>query len=220
MDLSEQMIFRGYDCCEKFLNWIFDYPITKRTSRLFIAHNLGSYDGFLLLKHMYHLRNPPQLLIRNQRILQMTLKQINVTFKDSLNFIQLPLSAFKKAFDLKVGKFDAVPLRLNTEKYLNDASLIPRGTIPDLEAFLLDGFSKEKIESIRIWHSKESELYKQQDLQYNVASIIEEYCKSDVLTLLKGLNRFRFDFALFGCKEKRLDVLWAVRLYFKICFNC
>ena len=59
MDESEKMVFRGYDCCEKFVEWIFNCKPSKYVSRIFIAHNLGSYDGFLILKELYRLKNPP-----------------------------------------------------------------------------------------------------------------------------------------------------------------
>ena len=140
----------------------------------------------------------------------MRLKKIRVTFKDSLNFIQLPLSSFQTAFDLPVGKFDAVPFKYNTFRYLNDKSLIPRGTIPPLEAFLMEGMTKEKIRKLTEWHRVESERYARENEQYDVAAVMEEYCIFDVLTLLKGFQKFRIDFALLGCKTKKLDILWAV----------
>ena len=59
MDESQRMIFRGYDCCKQFIDWLFDYKTPHNVSRIFIAHNLGSYDGFLLLKELYSLKNPP-----------------------------------------------------------------------------------------------------------------------------------------------------------------
>ena len=146
----------------------------------------------------------------------MRLTKIKVTFKDSLNFIQLPLSSFKKAFDLSIGKFDAVPLRFNTKEYLENKDLIPRGTIPPLSAYVLDGMSKEKIEALSKWHSRESEVYADQNIQYDLAAVIEEYCAMDVLTLLRGVQKFRMDFALSGCKTKKLDIIFAVSIYFHV----
>ena len=144
----------------------------------------------------------------------MKLKKIRVIFKDSLNFIQLPLSSFKKAFDLDVGKFDAVPLRYNTAEYLENKELIPRGAIPPLSAYILEGMSTEKINELKKWHLAEAEKYALEGTQYDVAGVIEEYCTYDVITLLRGFQKFRIDFAMLGCKEKKLDVLWAVSYFF------
>lgn len=63
-----------------------------------VAHNMKSYDGQFFLSHMVKMGLEPKLILNGSKLMLFSSK--NLTFKDSLNFLPMPLSGMPKALNL------------------------------------------------------------------------------------------------------------------------
>lgn len=111
-------------------------------------------------------------------------KQKNLTFKDSLNFLNMPLSSFPKTFgltELKKGFFPHKFSKLENLQY--------EGSIPALQYFEPQHMSKDKKKECEEWHAE-------QVLEGDTWNFQEEmlsYCEDDVRILREGCLKFAED---------------------------
>uniref|UniRef100_A0A1I8I145 DNA-directed DNA polymerase n=1 Tax=Macrostomum lignano TaxID=282301 RepID=A0A1I8I145_9PLAT len=80
-----------------FFTWL---STTFRGGAIVVAHNASGYDAFLLLGALLNglAKKRPQVLFQGSRLMSMTVDKL--VFKDSLNFIPIPLAQFPKALGL------------------------------------------------------------------------------------------------------------------------
>ena len=111
-----ETIFKGDNCVEEFTSWLLD-----GTHQGAIAHNLRAYDGFLLCEHFYKRLLLPKLILNGAKIMSMELEEAEIKFRDSLNFLPMPLKALPKTFgltELKKGYFPHFFNRKENQTYL------------------------------------------------------------------------------------------------------
>lgn len=111
-------------------------------------------------------------------------KQKNLTFKDSLNYLNMPLSAFPKTFGLTELKKGWFP-----HKFSKLENLHYEGPIPDLAYFEPQHMSKEKKKECEEWHAAET----LKGDTWNFQQEMMEYCKDDVRILREGCLKFAED---------------------------
>jgi hypothetical protein len=88
--------FEGDDCLDRFCEWLFK---KQNKGAIAIAHNAKGYDSLFILEYCHRQGlKPKQLISRGLSIMYMEVGGIK--FKDSLNFLPMPLSALPKAFDV------------------------------------------------------------------------------------------------------------------------
>ena len=92
-----EMIFKGDDCVEQFGKWLLD---GTHEGAIVIAHNLRGYDGFLLRQYFYKECILPSLILNGAKIMSMEIESAEIKFRDSLNFLPMPLKALPKTFGL------------------------------------------------------------------------------------------------------------------------
>ena len=100
-----KMVFRGEDCVEKFGEWLLD---RMHQGAIVTAHNSHSYDSFFLCEYFYNKCLLPKLILNGAKIMSMELEATKIKFRDSLNFLPMPLKAFPKTYgltELKKGCF-------------------------------------------------------------------------------------------------------------------
>ena len=100
-----EMVFKGEDCVDQFGTWLLD---GTHEGAIVIAHNLRSYDGFFLCEYFYIQCLLPKLILNGAKIMSMELEAAEIKFRDSLNFLPMPLKALPKTFglaELKKGYF-------------------------------------------------------------------------------------------------------------------
>lgn len=137
-DDMEQKI--GTNCIENFMTEITtrqEMEEHRNEYLCLIAHNLRAYDGIFILKWFFQQKLNPSLLIRNQQILQISYTPLKIIFRDSINWIAMPLNNFVKSFGLNIKTKKYFPLLLNSQENLEKT--FPAGWFPDLEYFLPDG---------------------------------------------------------------------------------
>ena len=174
-----ETVFKGDDCIEEFTSWLLD---GTHQGAIAIAHNLRSFDGILLCEQFYKKLLLPKLILNGAKIMSMELEEAEIKFRDSLNFLPMPLKALPKTFgltELKKGYFPHFFNRKENQHYV--------GPLPPVENYDPDGMStKERQEFLR-WYEE----LKSSEYVFNFEKEIEEYCRSDVDILRRCSLKFK-----------------------------
>ena len=81
-DTEEEKLFKGIGCMTKFCEWLFEYCEQNTEPLTVIAHNLGGFNIFFILKLIVDNRGKlPEILFDGARVI--TMNTFNVSFKDS-----------------------------------------------------------------------------------------------------------------------------------------
>ena len=81
-------MFKGDDCVEEFTSWLLD---GAHQGAIAITHNLRSFDGIILCEQFYKKLLLPKLILNGAKIMSMELEEAEIKFRDSLNFLPMPL---------------------------------------------------------------------------------------------------------------------------------
>ena len=188
-DQRDIVTLKGEDCCERFLQHLDDlaHPVDQDVEEqplIILFHNLKGFDGLFLLRQLYqehrHVKN--QLTI-GAKVL--SFQSGPLTFKDSLCFLPMPLSAFPATFGLTELKKGYFPHQFNlpaNQQYV--------GPIPALHYFDPDSLSAKGKAALETWHAEQV----QRGVEYDFAEELEEYCQSDVDILQRGCEAFCEEF--------------------------
>lgn len=101
----------------KFFSFIINLEGNNNNSTIFI-HNLGSFDGIFLYKYLSKMFNPDQInsIIDDKNnfiLINLKLKNINITFKDSLRIFPVSLNELCKIFNVR-GKTSEYKIEYNS----------------------------------------------------------------------------------------------------------
>ena len=165
---------------KEYVNWA-----NSMQNTIHIAHNLKSYDGHFIIKHLLETMHPnsalPKALTVGNKFLSIEYNKNK--WLDSHLFIPSALSVFPKAFgltELKKGFFPHLFNKPENQDYT--------GPYPSPEFYQPQFFSPEKRDEFEKW-------YKTVDFtQFNFKKEFEDYCWSDVTLLTEGCLKFRRDF--------------------------
>ena len=180
----------GSNCINQFSETIHQWAKDEKTEKggalpeyTVFFHNLKGFDGVLTLNTMYNLNlKVTQQMGTGTKVLHF--KQENVTFKDSLNFLNMPLAAFPKTFGLTGMKKGFFP-----HKFSKLENLEYEGPIPELVYFEPQHMSKDKKIECEDWHAKKV----QDGKTWNFKKKMLSYCKDDVKILREGCLKFAQD---------------------------
>ncbi|XP_068735251.1 uncharacterized protein [Montipora capricornis] len=178
-DTGFEMIFEGDNCVDQFSTWLFD---GTHQGAIVIAHNLRGYDGFLLCEYFYKECILPSLILNGAKIMSMELQEAEIKFRDSLNFLPMPLKALPKTFgltELKKGYFPHFFNRKENQQYV--------GRLPPIENYNPAGMSRKEREEFLRWHQELTNA----EYVFDFETEIEEYCRSDVDTLRRCCLQFK-----------------------------
>ena len=175
--------FFGSNCVGDFCEWLCRYQEEMRSELTAISHNFSGYDVMCLLKHLYEKKATPDVIFRGNKVLMMFIKEMNIRFIDSLNYLKMPLSKMPKtlgfdAGDMKKGYF---PYLFNTER---NAGKVFTG-LPDKYNYGIDKMTRGEIAEFEKWY----ELNKTNIFDLNKECV--EYCVQDVRILLKAVMTFQ-----------------------------
>ncbi|KAJ1518832.1 hypothetical protein ONE63_011554 [Megalurothrips usitatus] len=129
------------------------------------------------------LRWTPDVICVGRKILQMTAEHL--IFKDSVNWLQMPLKRFSATFELPEEK-GSFP------HFFNDGSAerwAYEGPLPDVHYYGPDSMSEAEHSRFIKWHAD----LRAQNYVFNFRREIVDYCKRDVVLLRKGCLAFRRD---------------------------
>ena len=147
-----------------------------------IAHNSRSYDSYFLCEYFYKECLLPKLILNGAKIMSMELEAAEIKFRDSLNFLPMPLKALPKTFglnELKTGYFPHFFNRKDTQHYV--------GPLPRVEDYGPDSMSTKERQEFLAWYKE----LKSTNYVFDFAREIEEYCCSDVDILRRCCLEFK-----------------------------
>lgn len=79
---GQEKLFEGVGCVTEFCEWLFEHCEQNAEPLTVIAHNLGGYDIFFILKWIVDNRSKlPEILFYGARVITMSL--FNLSFKDT-----------------------------------------------------------------------------------------------------------------------------------------
>ena len=210
---SENIVtHKGNHCVASFLHDLdeaTDIPNDDRDRQVIVLfHNLKGFDGVFLINELYkQKRTVENQLTIGSKVL--AFESGSLTFKDSLCFLPFPLAAFPKTFNLQEHKKGFFPHEFNlphNQQYV--------GQIPEIEYFDPAGMSDKKKNELEQWHAKQV----RDNVKYDFAKEMEEYCKSDVALLQAGCEAFAAEFqshAGFNPFQKCVTIASACHLFWR-----
>lgn len=146
-----------------------------------IAHNMRGFDGCFLLRYLAQNGTKPNLILKDKKILAISVPSLNMRIIDSLNFLPMPLSAFAKSFNLTEHK-GHFPHFFSTPQ-----NFTYRGPLPPEEMYGTDTMKPDQLINFRKWYSSEIE----RNAIFDFAKDIAKYCRQDVNILQEGCWEFR-----------------------------
>ena len=173
------MVFRGDDCVNQFGTWLLD---GTHQGAIVIAHNLRGYDGTLFCEYFYRQCLLPNLILNGAKIMSMELTEAEIKFRDSLNFLPMPLKALPKTFgltELKKGYFPHFFNRKENQHYV--------GPLPPFENYDPDGISTKERQEFPRWYEELTDA----EYVFDFEKELEEYCRSDVDILRRCCLKFK-----------------------------
>ena len=174
-----ETVFKGEDCVEKFGEWLLD---GTHQGAIVIAHNSRSYDSYFLCEYFFKECLLPKLILNGAKIMSMELEAAEIKFRDSLNFLPMPLKALPKTFgltELKKGYFPHFFNRKDTQHYV--------GPLPRVEDYGPDSMSTRERQEFLAWYEE----LKSTNYVFGFEKEIEEYCGSDVDILRRCCLQFK-----------------------------
>ena len=151
----------------------------------FIAHNAKSFDAQFILKYCIDKAIKPFCIYNGTKITYMAVKEFNIWFIDSINFVNAPLSTFPKTFELKELKKGYFPHLFNTPENQNYV-----GPIPSKHYYDPGHMKPAKCTAFLKWYDEQVDVF---DFKKELVA----YCRSDVDILGRSMT-FRDDFLKIG----------------------
>ena len=192
-DSNEVFVFKGQNTVSEFTKWLFQ---GKHRNCIGLAHNMGRFDGVIVLDQLLYQGVTPNVINRLGRYLQIKTSQIRM--QDSINYINAPLKDFVSIFDLdaslSTGYF---PHLANNDNFANYCG-------PLLPSAFYDPDSMKTADrnDFLIWHSQN------RNMHFDFQTELHKYTLQDVNLLKAGCLAFRKYFV----ELTGLDVFESVTL--------
>jgi G:T-mismatch repair DNA endonuclease (very short patch repair protein) len=179
--LNREHVFSGYDATDMFCKWLLHPTHSHYTT---MAHNGRSFDFFFVLHWCVNNGMFPSVTFAGARIMSMKVeKGINMTFCDSLNFLQGRLKSLPKALqlgqELKKGDF---PYLFNKQSNFDYVGPLPSPAYYNVD-FMNPSDRKEFLE----FHASETA----RGAVFSFKDEILSYTRSDVNILREACLKFR-----------------------------
>ena len=169
---------RNVNVVGQFIDYL--HSISRKSEILVIAHNAQSFDAVLCLQEVFARKIKPELILRGQKIICMTVG--NWKFIDSLSFLPMPLSAMTKSFGLSELKKGYWPFLANKPEFYEY-----EGPMLDKDFYCVSGMKAKAASVFNKWYSEQVS----QNYRFNFRRELIDYCISDVTILRQACYSFR-----------------------------
>ena len=174
----------GENCLQEFLNTLLEWGTNEKKPFHIFFHNMRGFDGVFIIKQLYDMNlKVEKVLSTGQKTLYFECGRLK--FKDSLSFLNMPLSNFTKTFGLTEIKKGWFPHRFNKPENFDY-----EGPIPELEYYEPKHMTTAKKKECEEWHR--DQVLKGES--WNMKKEMLSYCESDVQLLKEGCMKFVEDF--------------------------
>ena len=173
---KREMIFKGYDTVSKFCQWLIS---GQHLNSVVLAHNCKNFDTHFILNYCVESGIFPDIIYQGTKIVTMTIKEINLRFIDSINFLPFSLKKVAQSFDLQYtkGYFPHMSNTLDMIGYV--------GAMPPPEKYGIENMTTGAREEFFAWY-KENE-----HKVFDFDAELLRYAKDDVNILRVATMRFR-----------------------------
>ena len=171
-----------FDTNDEFCKFVFQKQHKNYT---FIAHNAKSFDAQFVLRYCVLNGIKPFCIYNGTKIMYMHIKDYNIRFTDSVNFIQSRLEDFPKTFGLTEMKKGYFPHFFNVPENQDYV-----GPVPDVKYYGPDQMMVDKRKKFLKWHQDRIN----ENYVFDFKKELEAYCRSDVDILRRSMLKFREDF--------------------------
>ena len=171
-----------FDTIDEFCKFVFQEDHKNYT---FIAHNAKSFDAQFVLRYCVLNGIKPYCIYNGSKIMYMHVKDHDIRFIDSLNFVQDKLAAFPKTFGLTEMKKGYFPHFFNIPENQDYV-----GPVPDAKYYGPDQMMADDRKKFLKWHQGRVD----ENYVFNFKKELEDYCRSDVDILRRSMLKFREDF--------------------------
>lgn len=208
---EETQVFYGEACTDEFFLYLDDLSVDAYGDDrqvIVIFHNFKGYDGMFILKYLYeNHRDVEDQVTVGTKVL--SLRNGDITFKDSLCFLPFPLASFPATFGLTELCKGFFPHLFNTK----DRQTY-EGPMPDISFYDPDGMSAKKKAEFLTWHAQKVA----EEYTFNLQHEMQQYCISDVKLLKAGCQKFQEEFqshASFKPMEKCITIASACNRFWR-----
>ena len=170
-------VFRGSRTKEDFCDWLFS---GKHEGSICLCHNFRGYDSYFILQYCYDQVMLPELVMNGAKVMCMEVGGLK--FKDSLNFLPMPLAKLPKMFDMKELCKGYFPHLFNTKE--NQTYV---GSMPPIATYDPDSLKENERNNFYNWYQEQLE----KNYVFDFEKEILQYCRSDVDILRRCCLKFR-----------------------------
>ena len=179
---SRTHTFFGENCINDFCSWLFVHQESFTSELLTLSHNLGGYDILPVLKYLYQVHIIPDCIFRGNKLLNLIIKDLNIRFIDSLNYLQMSLKKMPETLgiqsqNLLKGYF---PYIFNTQA----ASGKIYDSLPPREMFGVDKMNKTELNNFDVWYNDNV------NKRFDIDNVCKLYCEQDVNILTQCILHF------------------------------
>lgn len=177
---GEEFVFKGYDACEQFCNFLFSDQHKGYTA---VAHNMKAFDGQFIMAYLLKQGMKPKIIPNGSKVMKIEFTSLDIKIIDSYNFLPMSLAKLPKTFginELEKGYFPHLFNKSENQSYTGD--------VPKAEYYNPEYMSESDREKFYLWYVE-----RKKD-SFNFQEEIAKYCRSDVDILRRCCLLFRDEF--------------------------
>ncbi|XP_055341431.1 uncharacterized protein LOC129590302 [Paramacrobiotus metropolitanus] len=148
-----------------------------------IAHNFKAFDGYFIMNWLLTNGIVPRVIMNGGKIMQLDVPQLNIRFRDSINFNPQSLSKWLATFGIADTAKGLFPHRFNRPENWDQVT-----EFLSMDEYGYQFMNKKDRESFKIWYENEVAA---KENTFDFRKEFVSYCSNDVTVLRKCCLQFR-----------------------------
>ncbi|XP_055350336.1 uncharacterized protein LOC129596956 [Paramacrobiotus metropolitanus] len=146
---------------------------------IIIAHNFKAFDGYFILNWLLSNGITPKVILNGGKIMQLDVLQLNIRFRDSINYNPQSLSKWPATFGIKDTSKGTFPHRFNRPENWDQVT-----EFPTKEQYGSKFMNKKDRETFEQWYNMEVAT---KNNTFDFRKEFVDYCRNDVTANQIGL---------------------------------